>query len=369
MEKNKISILYEGLSPNIGGIETYIYNLVRNIDKNKFSIYLLKIKGTTIAFEKEYLEMGITILECENRRKNYWKYLKDLKNIYSKYNFDYIHINLMNYSPYERITYAKKYSNSKIIVHSHNGCSDKSTWNKQSIILDKIGRYKIRKYSLLKVACGQAAGNFMFGKEPFTIFNNGVDIDKFKYNQKNRQEIRKELNIKEDTTVIGLVAKLEHQKNIPYLIDIFYKYQLDNPDSKLVLVGEGSLKNIIEEQINNYQLNDKVLLLGKRLDTNKIYSAFDLFIMPSLYEGLSISLIEAQINGLKCYTSDNVDKNSNITGNVKFLSLDQSPKEWAKYILNQDNSRDNKVLDKIPDEFNAKKSYEKVFKYYIEKIK
>lgn len=365
----KIKILTIGMSSNLGGIETYLYNLYKNADKNKFEFSFLTFEyGEKICFEDELIKDGVKFYKITPRTTNYFRFLKELKEIYQKNHFDYIHFNLMDFSCFERITYAKKYSQAKIIIHSHNGGFGKNV-SLKTRLLHKLGKIKIRNIPYMKVACGQAAGTFMFGEELFTIFNNGIDIDKFKYNQKNRQEIRKELNIKEDTTVIGLVAKLEHQKNIPYLIDIFYKYQLDNPNSKLVLVGEGSLKNIIEEQINNYQLNDKVLLLGKRLDTNKIYSAFDLFIMPSLYEGLSISLIEAQVNGLKCYTSNNVDKNSNITGNVEFLSLEQPPEDWAKYILNKDNSRDDKVLDKIPDEFNAKKSYEKVYKFYQNNLK
>ncbi len=363
----KIKILYEGLSPNIGGIETYIYNLVKNINKEKYDIYLLKIKGTTIAFEDEYKKMKITILECEDRKKSYSKYLKDLKNIYQQNQFDYIHINLMNYSPYERITYAYKYSNSQVILHSHNGSSDKTKWNKRSIILDYIGRKKVKKYPTLKVACGQQAGEFMFPNHKFTIFNNGVDIDKFKFNQKNRTEIRKKLKIKDDETVFGLVAGFFSVKNHSFLIDVFKELNIKN--SKLILIGEGPLKEDVNKKVHDYNMEDKVLFLGRRLDTHKIYSALDIYLMPSLGEGLSISLVEAQVNGLKCYTSNTVDKNSNITGNVEFLSLEKSPKDWANYILSRNNQRDEKVLDKIPNEFNAKKSCEKVFQFYEENLK
>ena len=108
----------------------------------------------------------------------------------------------------------------------------------------------------------------------------------------------------------------------------------------------------------------KVIFLGKKVDANKYYSAMDIYIMPSISEGLSIALCEAQVNGLKCYTSDGVDKQSNISGNVEFLSLSQSPKEWAEHILKSNNSRDENVLEKIPEEFDAKKSYKKIYKFY-----
>ncbi|MCI6266623.1 MAG: glycosyltransferase [Erysipelotrichaceae bacterium] len=362
-----IKILYEGLSNNLGGIETFIYNLIQNIDNTKFEVSILLDENIETPYQAEYQKLGIHFYKISNRKNNYLRYLKDLKKVYQENHFDYIHINIMSYSLFERITYACKYSNAKIIVHSHN--AGYKTGYYRTRILHQVGKIMLKPYNYLKVACGQAAGDFMFGEESFTIFNNGIDIDKFKYNQKNRQEIRKELSIKIDEFVVGLIAAFLPVKNHDFLLDIFNEMLKENSNLRLILVGEGPNQEKIKNKVNELKIQNNVVFLGKRMDVYKIYSALDIYIMPSFSEGLSISLLEAQVNGLKCYTSNNVDKNSNITGNVEFLSLDQSSEDWAKYILNQDNSRDEKVLNKIPDEFNAKKSYEEVYKFYQDNLK
>lgn len=361
----KIKILYEGLSENLGGIETFIYNLYKNIDKEKFEISFLLDEKVKIPFQEEYENGGCKFYRIGNRKSNYFKYLKDLKAVYMNNKFDIIHINIMSYSVFERITYACKYSNASIIVHSHNGGFSRSCKYKKTILLDKIGRIFVKKYEkkIIKVACGEKAGKFAFKDNKFTIFYNGIDIEKFKFSEENRFKIRNFMNIKDDTVVIGLVAMFSNPKNHTFLIDIFKEYFKLNNNSKLVLVGEGYLKKEIEEKVKSLNLIENVIFLGKRLDVNLLYSAMDIYVMPSLYEGLSISLCEAQINGLRCYTSDSVDKSSDITGNVEFISLKDDALTWAKKI-NENHFRDKYVLKKIPEEFISERSYKKIFDFY-----
>ena len=132
-----------------------------------------------------------------------------------------------------------------------------------------------------------------------------------------------------------------------------------------MLVGEGALMNKLKEETKEYNLQNNVLFLGKREDTYKIYSAFDIYVMPSISEGLSISMCEAQINGLKCITSDNVDRQTNISGNTFFWSLDDTPEKWADRILKMDLKRDAKVLNNISPNFNSEYSYNKIYDYYV----
>jgi glycosyltransferase involved in cell wall biosynthesis len=362
----KIKILLIGMSSNLGGIETYLYNLVKNADLNLFQFDFLYSEFDTMAMENDLKKIGCNIYKITPRFINYQKHIKELKKIY-KNNYDYIHYSVMSFSWFEPIVIANKYSNAKIIIHSHNGGFGKNASFKTRL-LHKIGKLKIKKVPYLRVACGQKAGKFMFNGNSFTIFNNGIDIDKFKFNKDNRIEIRKELNISDNTTIVGIVAKLEKQKNPLFLVDIFNEYQKLNGNSKLLLIGEGSLEDKMLDKIKKYNIEEKVLFLGKKINVNKYLSSFDIFIMPSLFEGLSISLIEAQVNGLKCYTSSRVDKNSNITGNVEFLSLNKCAGYWANYIFNSNNDRDMNVLDKIPDKFNSKKSYEKVYQFYMDNL-
>lgn len=358
------------MSTNLGGINTYLYNLYKNSDKTKFQFDFINTTGKKFALQEELEEENVNIFNITPRNINYKKHINDLKNIFKNNDYDFIHINIMGFSWFEPILLANKYSKAKIIIHSH--CSSKEYLNSggfKGIILDKIGRFMIRNISYLRVACGKQAGKFMFSGKKFTIFYNGIDLEKFKFNDKYRNEIRKELNIKDDDIVIGQIAKFEPQKNPLFLIEIFKEYHKLNGNSKLIIAGSGTLFEKVKKLIESYKLDSDVLLLGRRDDAYRLYSAFDLFIMPSLAEGFSISLVEAQTNGLKCFTSTNVDEDSNINGNVEFLSLDDGPRKWAEYIYSIDNIGDIKRTSKIPREFDYKEGYKKVFNFYENNLK
>ena len=359
----KIKILYIGLSSNLGGIETYLHNLFKYMDKSKFEINFLVFKGKKVCFYDELKKSGIKIFEITHRKDNYVQFLKDLKELFSNNEFDFIHFNLMDFSCFERIIYANKYSNARIIIHSHNAGFGKNI-SLKTRILHKIGKLTTKNIDCLRIACGEEAGRWMFEKKDFKIFNNGINIEKFSYSEENRTLIREELEIKNDTTVIGLVGKFEKQKNHKFLIKIFNEYHKLNKNSKLILVGEGSLLKNIKKQVNNLDLKDDVIFLGKRMDSYKIYSALDIFLMPSLYEGLSIAITEAQVNGLKCYTSSNVDKACNFSNNVEFLDLNIGEKEWAERIYRQVIIREKNILKTIPQKYNIKFSSESLFNYY-----
>lgn len=367
----KIKILLIGYGTNLGGIEIFLYNLVKRADKNIFEFSFLTFdNGKNVVFYDELINMNCKIYKITPRKKNYFHFIRDLKKVYMSDNFDIIHFNLMDLSCFERITYAKKYSNAKIIIHSHCGSSELI---KQKSVLSQLlhnfGKRKLKNIKHFNVACGEQAGKWMHGRESFTIFYNGIDFEKFKFSIKNREKIRKNLNIKEDEICFGLIASFLLVKNHEFLIDVFKEISKINPKVKLILIGEGNLQEKIKEKVLNLKIQEKVLFLGKKADAYKFYSAMDVYIMPSISEGLSISLCEAQINGLKCYTSKGVDIKSNISGNVTFLSLKRTVEEWAKYILKKENSRDQEVIKKIPDEFNAENSYKKIYDYYISLVK
>ena len=357
----KIKILITGISQNLGGIETFVYNLYKSLDKQKYEISFLVDKNLKVVYYDEYKKDGCKFFYTENRKKNYFKYLSGLKEIYTKNQFDIIHINVVSYSLFERILYACKYSNAKVIVHSHHaGYKEGYLKTRFNHI---IGKNFVKNKKIYKIACGEKAGKYTFGNDKFIIVNNGIDFDKFAFSSKNRKDIRKEFGILDDTKLIGMVGTFSQIKNHTFLIEIFKEYNKANSNSKLLLVGEGPLKSNVEEKVKEYGLENSVIFAGRRDDVYKIYSALDLYIMPSIAEGLSIAICEAQINGLKCYTSTAVDKDSNISGNVQFLSLDKSAKYWAEQMIKGD-ERDENVLNKIPDKFNLKKSCESICDCY-----
>jgi len=324
-----INVLIIGLSPNIGGIESFVFNVIKNANKNEFSFTLLNHSEESLCFEEEFIKFGCKIEKITLRTKNYFKHIKELNKIL-KNNYDIIHINMMSYSWFEPILISKN-TKAKVILHSHSA-NLSNQYSKKTSFLNRIGRniVNVSKYNL--VACGVEAGKNMFNTDNFLVLKNGINFEKYSYKYEVRNKLRKEYKIKDNEFIVGLVAKLESQKNVLFLIDIFYELYKLNNNSKLILIGDGSLKSDIIKKIEEYNIKDKVLLLGKKEDTFNYYNMFDTFVMPSLFEGISISIIEAQANGLFCYTSNRVDKNCNITGNVKFISLDESAKRWAELI-------------------------------------
>lgn len=361
-----MKILFEGLSENVGGIETFTYNLCKYLIKNGHEISFLVDSNLKIAYQGEYEKEGCKIFRTENRKNSYKKYLNDLKKIYLENDFDIIHINVMSYTLFERILYAYKYSKGKVIVHSHNSGYKKGYYRTR--FLHIIGSLFLNKKRFYKIACGELAGKYMFKNDDFIVINNGIDTDKFCYSEENREEIRNEFKIEKDTKVILDVAKLSRVKNHIFLLEIFVEYLKLNKSAILMLVGDGELKNEIEGRVKELGIDKNVIFTGKRTDTYKIYSASDVYVIPSTSEGLNISVCEAQINGLKCYMSTNVDRNSDISGNLKFLSFDEGAKKWAEKIYNDD-KRDYDVLKKIPDGFKLESTNNKVLKYYNDILK
>lgn len=362
----KIKILLIGMSANYGGIETYIFNLIKNADRKLFSFDILYPRLDEMPYEEELKKLNCNIHKITPRTKNRKLHIKEIKNIYAK-NYDYIHYNIMSYSWFEPIVLSKN-TNSKLILHSH-GNDIKNCYSIKRILLNSLGKHKIKNIKYYKIACGKQIGDETFKNNKYLIFNNGINIEKYIYSEKTRKEYQSIFGINKNEIVLGLVAAFNKIKNHTFLLNVFKEYQKLNKNCKLILIGTGKLMKKMKKKCQKLNIEDKVLFLGIRTDVNQILSLLDIYIMPSLHEGFPISLIEAQVNGLKCYASDRIDNTINISENVEFLSLNKSPKYWAEYINKLDNSRDVKVISKISNEFNSQKSYQKVYQFYIDNKK
>lgn len=365
----KIKVLVFGLSDNIGGMETYVYNAYRNMDHDKICfdfVTTLPIESS-IAFEEYYKSTGSKIFHITKRTKSWFKSKQDIKKILSNNDYDYIHFHMMNYMWWEPIVLASKFTNSKIIVHSHNSKLDRQTYFK-NILLDTIGRIKTSYIYTLNLACGEEAGRYLFRNKEFTIVENGVYVDRYKFNVRNRNEIRKEFKIENDSTLFGHVGNFYIAKNYPKLINIFEEYTKYDNKAKMILVGNYNNNLEIVNLVNQKGLKDKVIFAGLRRDVEKFYSAFDIFLFPSFYEGLSISLIEAQISGLTCFASSTIDSASKISKRFSFIDIDSNSGDIAKYILNYE--LDNKLRSEVEyDElYDIKNSSKKLQDYYKENL-
>lgn len=221
-------------------------------------------------------------------------------------------------------------------------------------------------------ACSVAAGNFLFGKEAsdrIYYAHNGIDTSLFKPNHNTREKIREELGIK-DKYVIGHIGRFMPPKNHAFLIDIFKEVCLMETSSVLVLVGDGGLKESIEEKVKKLGISDKVIFLGKRNDVNEIVQAFDLLLMPSLFEGLPVTAVEAQACGVPCLFSSSISSDAAIIPNCAFLDLNESAEFWAKKAIGFRNSEREIDPHKYIKErgYDIKVETDKLSHYYLSKV-
>lgn len=338
----KIKILHVGLSSNMGGIETYLINMHRHIDKDKFELSYLVFKGEEVCFYDELCKYSSKLFYMEHRRKNYFKFINDVKAVIKNNKFDYVHFHLMEFSCFEIILLFNKYSNSKIILHSHIANDNKRS--KKTCILNRLGEILVSRYdNYIKLGCSKNAGEFLFKNfknKEFKVVNNSINLDKFIYNDKIREKLRDDLSLK-NKLVIGHIGRFVEQKNHERLIDIFYEIYKKNKNTVLLLVGIGPLENSIKQKVNQLKLQDAVKFLGIRNDINEIYQAIDVFVLPSLFEGLPFVLVEAQASGLPCFITDTISNEVKILDTVYPISLDKDNLFWCDNILNYSNSIEN----------------------------
>lgn len=333
IEENNKPIRILNFVPNMraAGIETFIMNVYRNIDRSKVQFDFIVHNKRREFFDDEIEKLGGKIYRLTYKDdKNIFKYIKDLDNFFKEHKeYKIVHGHMQSMMPLY-LYIAKKNNVPVRIAHSHNGSYEKSL---KGFILHIFSRFS-KKFSTQNLACSDTAGKYLFGNDDYDVIFNGINTEKFEFNEKIREEKRKELNI-QDKFVIGHIGRFELQKNHEYIINIFSEICKEKSNCVLMLVGEGKLEEKIKEKVKNLNLEKNVIFLGVRNDLNKLYNAFDCFILPSLYEGLPVVGVEAQINNLPCIFSDNITKEVKIQESTKFLNIENNNiSNWANTIIN-----------------------------------
>ena len=271
---------------NGGGVESVVMNYYRNIDRNRIQFHFLCDEDSTDIPYEEIEKLGGKVIVIPPYQKLF-KYQKELYRIFKENNYKIIHshINALSVFP---LRIAKKAKIPVRIAHSHS-TSNKKEWKKN--ILKMILRPFSKLYANNYFACTEYAGKWLFGKKvverkELNVINNAIDLKKFEFNENTREDLRKELGIKEDVLVIGHVGRFMKQKNHEFLIDVFEKAIKQDDNIYLILVGQGPLEDKIKEMAKEKGIENKILFLGQRNDVNKLYQAMDIFVLPSLYEGL-----------------------------------------------------------------------------------
>lgn len=318
-------VLVYGMTNLTGGIENYIYNLTKEF-RGVFQFDFL-IHFESMAFEKEMRENGSQIFYIPGKGQGILTHLRAFFHFLREHReYRVIYFNVMDPMVFPTVM-AARLMGRKCVVHSHNGDMMKSK-------VQKICRFFLNLAVNQRMSCAQCASEYLFGKrkrKQTVVIHNKIDTEKYLFDQDVRARKRRELGI-EDQFVICHVGRLTHQKNPKGVIDILAETVKKDKDVILLSVGTGDMKEEVRQYAKAKHVTERIRFLGVRQDVNEIMQASDVFILPSFYEGLPIVGIEAQASGLPCLFSDCVTRETDITGNCQFLSLDDKAR-WADEII------------------------------------
>jgi glycosyltransferase involved in cell wall biosynthesis len=317
-----------------GGTEAFIMNYYRHIDRSAVQFDFVVHGFDKGVYDDEIEEMGGKIFHVPIKSRDYLGNIKALKSILGSGEYSIVHSH-MDAMGMVVLKIAQKCHIPIRIAHSHNTCHQ--TNNKIQFALHEHARKNITKYATHLFACSVAAGKWLFGdsaikKDNFQVAKNAIAFEHFRFDKGKRALFREQLDVN-DNFLVGHIGRFSEQKNHIFLLDIFAELLKQNQRARLALVGDGHLRSSIEEKAKKLGISDNVLLLGARQDASDLINAFDVFLLPSLFEGLPVVLTEAQANGLKCVVSDSITKEVAFFDTVTFVPLSNSPAEWAKQVL------------------------------------
>lgn len=313
----------------IGGAESYLTSEFKSLEKNQDKKLIILSQDENIRnpfFANLYKEKPEIFNFIPKYTKNPFKHIISLYNFLKSHPQDYVHIHANSFiNPFPIIVC--KLLGIKSIMHSHN--TNNALGGTIGKVIHKINRFLFNRFIDIRISCGKDAGAWMFSDRNFKIIPNSIDIDKYIFDLNKRDDVRKKYGLDNKITVMGMVSRLHPQKNHKRAIEIFKEYKKMDSTSKLMIVGDGDLKDELVQYSKDLKLEKDIIYCGSQNDTASYYSAFDILLFPSLYEGLSITAIEAQCSGLPILFSKNVPQEINILNKMSFISLKDDNAKWA----------------------------------------
>ena len=314
-----------------GGIENFIMNVYRNIDRNKVQFDFALTENKKGFFEEEIESLGGRYFYFDSNSKSLLNYYRSLKRIIRENGpYAVVHSHLYYFSGIFLLI-ARLCGIKVRIAHSH----ETEKGRKPTIIrkcYEHIMRFLIKKNATHWLSCSNTAGAFVFGKDvPYQVLYNGIDLRRFRYSEARRQHLRKELGVMDNFVVLN-VGRFAPQKNHHFIIKVFCELLKEVTNSRLILIGTGALRNEIEDRFKELGISNKINILTNIQNTEDYYCAADAFILPSQYEGMGIVVIESQACGLYTLISDKVTKEVGVTKISEFLPINQdsSVHIWVK---------------------------------------
>ncbi len=357
MAKIKI-LMVMGALDYCNGVSSYAMNYYRHFNREDFAIdfavhydyhsdYVDEIvaNGNKVIFMGDYSLRSLLTLKGRIRK------------LLKSGGYDIIHCHITNLS-YFYFSEAKKQNINVRILHSHaTQNSDNKIKNFRNGFLKKIGL----KYTTDFFACSNLAGKYLFGTREFKVIRNAIDYRKFFYSEESNSKLRDAYGINAGTVVLGFIGRFTNQKNIPFLIDIATELKNRRFDFKLFLIGDGKEQPKIIDSINSNGLNGNVVLVKSNTQIAQYYSLFDIMLLPSFFEGLPVTGIEAQVASCRCLFSDRITEETVFTDNCRFLPI-ESVDGWIEEIVNFERKDRSSAL--IPDDFNIETESSKLESLY-----
>ena len=345
-KSDRKKILVIGLSAGRGGVEVFFHNYYSNMNSKKYRFDFLTFDGR-VAFEDEYGRDGARIFNVPSPHSHPLKYRKAVKRIIRDGGYDVVHVNMLSAANMAPLKTALAAGVKKVIVHSHNAGTPKGVMRR---ILHLLNKKRLNDDRLVRLACSERAGRWLFGQNAeFLVINNAIDFKEYRFSRDERSEIRHKYGIDDDNILIGNVGRLCEQKNQQFLIELLFR--LDDR-YRLMIVGDGDARSQIEELAKRRGVFKRLIIVPNVEDVKKYYAAMDVFLFPSLFEGLPLAPVEAYANGLHLVLSEEITREIDMGDVSVFLPL--QVEKWKEYITNLDfESRDRKV--DISDKFNIVK--------------
>ena len=327
------------------GLETFVMNVYRSIDRKKVQFdFLVFIQGEA-AYDKEILSLGGEIFHLPARSDGYLQYIKALDDFFREnaYKYSAIHQHADCLGNLEQLMFAKKYGIPIRILHSHNSTINGRTITK---VLHYVNKLTYKNYANKLCACSEKAAKWFYGndyaKKGVSVIHNGIDTEKFMYKPDRRNYIRELYGVSDNEIVLGHVGRFTYAKNHRFLVRIANEMHNRGINFKFFMLGSGEEELEIKKEVEDLGLNNSIIFTGNVANTQDYYSAMDVFVMPSFFEGLPVVLVEAQAAGLPCVISDTISRDSKLTDHVFFESIDSPEAAWVDRIISVKNN--NRVL-------------------------
>lgn len=343
-----IRVLHIVGNMNMGGQETFIMNVYRKLDREKIQFDFVVHSKEKGYYDNEIETLGGKIYRIPKMSTNIMKHSYYLGKIIKENRYDIVHRHTNSSIVFIDLLIAKLLKVNKRIVHSHSNNNEQSKW------IHNLFKKILNQVANKRFACSESAGKWLYSKNKYTVLPNGIDISKFIYDPNIRNKIRNTENSK-DKIVLGHVGRFEKEKNHKFLIEVVKEIVQKNQNIELWLIGKGTLENEIKNKVKELNIEKYVKFMGIKNNVNEYMQAMDIFLLPSIYEGLGIVLIEAQITGMRCIASENIQEEAIITNHVQKVNLDK--RLWKDAILSEINE-ETALNRKIDLQDNRIKQYD-----------